>query len=342
MKLFPAFRQSSQIILWLALLVHASGCAQQARSGWEYKGVSLENPPKPIAATEVEHLAATGATSVAVIPYAFMRSLDGELVYNSDYQWWGERPEGCRTIIRLAHQKGMGSMVKPQVWIRGSYTGDYLPANAEAWLAWQKTYTDYIIEFAKIAEAEKAALFCIGTEFKGLTTTYPEFWRKLIGQVRSVYTGKLVYAANWDEYERVEFWDALDYVGVNAYFPLTAQKDPLLAEIITAWKPRKTQLSAISTKHQRPILLTEFGYRSADGAVWQHWDIQSNPVNLDIQRLAYTALFESLWFEPWCAGGFWWKWHFDKHRLNGNLDNDFSPQGKPAMEAIQTRYLRLK
>jgi homoserine trans-succinylase len=32
---------------------------------------------------------------------------------------------------------------------------------------------------------------------------------------------KLTYAANWDDFDKVPFWNELDYIGIDAYFPLS-------------------------------------------------------------------------------------------------------------------------
>ena len=71
-----------------------------------------------------------------------------------------------------------------------------------------------------LAEAEKAEIFCVGLEFSH-AQKYEERWRKIIAAVRAVYRGKVTYGANWNDYAEVKFWDALDYIGVLAYFPLT-------------------------------------------------------------------------------------------------------------------------
>jgi hypothetical protein len=47
--------------------------------------------------------------------------------------------------------------------------------------------------------------------------------------------GKLTYAANWDKYDQVSFWDELDFIEIQAYFPLTAQTSPTAEEIKKGW-----------------------------------------------------------------------------------------------------------
>ena len=48
-------------------------------------------------------------------------------------------------------------------------------------------------------------------------------WDELIAAVRTVYSGELTYAANFDQYRAVGFWPGLDLIGINAYFPLRAR-----------------------------------------------------------------------------------------------------------------------
>ncbi|MEM6723389.1 MAG: hypothetical protein AAF598_05080, partial [Bacteroidota bacterium] len=45
-------------------------------------------------------------------------------------------------------------------------------------------------------------------------------WRTIIRSARQHYTGELTLAANFDNYREISFWDELDFIGINAYFPL--------------------------------------------------------------------------------------------------------------------------
>jgi len=56
-----------------------------------------------------------------------------------------------------------------------------------------------------------------------------------------------------------------------------------------------------------------------------------------LQKLAFQAIFEALWDKEWLAGGFVWKWEFENGA--GGKDNlKYTPQGKPALEAITKAY----
>lgn len=111
-------------------------------------------------------------------------------------------------------------MLKPQIWIsRGVYTGKINPTSQHSWKVFKASYRKFILHFAQVAEQHDIPLYCIGTELPSVVKREEEFWRELILELRAIYKGELVYAENWDQYQAVPFWDALDYIGINAYFP---------------------------------------------------------------------------------------------------------------------------
>ena len=91
----------------------------------------------------------------------------------------------------------------------------------------------------------------------------------------------------------------------------------------------------------RPILFTEFGYRSMDYAAKKPWLVDRNQmnVNLQAQANAMEAVFQEFWEEDWFAGGFVWKWFINHHKVGGKEDNRFTPQNKPA-EQVLRRYFQ--
>ncbi|MEZ4950745.1 MAG: hypothetical protein R2784_15365 [Saprospiraceae bacterium] len=171
--------------------------------GEKLKGLSFVAPPRPFNEDPMHAVQDLGSNWISVIPYAFTRLKEPKLIYNSHgKQWWGERPEGIRKTIELAHDKGIKVMVKPQVWIPRGWTGD-LDFSDEEWKLWEQGYRDYILEFAQMAKDEEVDLFCIGTEFRNSIKNRPDFWTSLIKEVRKIYPGKITYAANWDDYQKV-------------------------------------------------------------------------------------------------------------------------------------------
>jgi len=150
----------------------------------------------------------------------------------------------------------------------------------------------------------------------------------------------LTYAANWDEFKRVPFWTALDYIGIDAYFPLSDEKSPSIANYEQGWKPHKEQIVKLQKQLNKPILFTEFGYRSVDFAGKKPWDSKREvgAVNLEAQTNGLQAIHNQFWNEEWFGGGFLWKWFHAHDRVGGEENNRFTPQNKPAEKLLKELY----
>lgn len=105
-------------------------------------------------------------------------------------------------------------------------------------------------------------------------------WRELIAEVRAVYGGRLTYAANFDQYRRVGFWDALDLVGINAYFSLRGGSGPaprgaaLDRALLDGWRQVFDELQAFretSGIDGKRTLFTEIGYTFREDSTVQPW-----------------------------------------------------------------------
>lgn len=282
------------------------------------------------------------ADYAAVMPFGFIRDLKSpEVIYNTERQWFGETREGAAQYIELLHKNNIKVMMKPQIWIsRGAFTGDLAMENEADWQLLEKTYREFILTYASLAEENQVAILCIGTELEEFVRNRPGYWSALIEEIKTVYTGKLTYAANWDEYARVPFWSELDYIGVDAYFPLSEERSPGVEALRQGWQRWKVELAGLSKEMERPVLFTEYGYRSMDFTAKKPWLVDRNDeqVNLKAQANAKQALFEEFWDEPWFAGGFLWKWFIHHERSGGATDNRFTPQNKPAQEVVQKYY----
>ena len=119
--------------------------------------------------------------------------------------------------------------------------------------------------------------------------------------------------------KRVTFWDQLDYIGVDAYFPLTDSKSPTVEDFESGWKPHKEQIQVIQSKFDKPVLFTEFGYRSIDYTGKEPWTSNrvEGSINLEAQTNGLQAIYNQFWTEEWFAGGFVWKWFLKHERVGG-------------------------
>ncbi len=306
------------------------------------KGLNFVAPPRAFPVNPMHAVKEVNANWIAVIPYAYTIQGESKVYFNTNRQWWGERVDGVQETIKLAKESGLNIVLKPQVYIPGSWPGDLNYKSDREWDEWESGYTKYVMTFAKIAAEQNVPVFCIGTEFKISVRKRENYWRKLIAEIRNVYSGKLIYAANWDEYMDVPFWDELDYVGINAYFPLTDSKTPEIDELKKAWVPHKIAIRNFYKKVRKPIVFTEYGYLSVDGCAYNTWELESKVTKLDINEKAQSnaihALLETFWEEPYWHGGFIWKWFPNMRGGEGYNARDYTPQGKKGFETLQNWY----
>ncbi|MCK8480431.1 glycoside hydrolase family 113 [Psychroserpens algicola] len=318
-----------------------SSCAAQQE---KINGVSFVASRDAVSDVHTNPVVEVGANYAAIMPFGFVKSIDHpEIVHNTNRQWFGETRPGCKQYIEELRKKQIKIMVKPQIWIRhGEFTG-FIKMTSEAdWKAFEDSYTSFILEYAELAQETKAEILCIGTELENFIKERPDYWHNLIKKIKTVYKGKLTYAANWDEFKRTPFWSAVDFIGVDAYFPVSDKQTPSVEDCKAGWKDHKAIIKSLSEKHNKPILFTEYGYRSMDFTGKEPWvsDHKIESLNFEGQANATQALFEEFWDEDWFAGGFVWKWFHAHDRVGGENDNQFTPQNKPAETVIQTYYSR--
>jgi len=293
-----------------------------------------------VEAADLAPIRELGADWISQTPFGWSSSLTSdEIRFRPDGGLWGETDDGLAKTATWARKLGIKTLLKPHVWVRhGAWQGDLAMETDEAWTQWFASYDAFIVHYARLAEAEKLEALAVGTEL-AKTTSRTADWRRIIAHVREVYHGKLTYCANWnDEVERVGFWDALDFIGVQAYYPLATTPRPSKKEIGAAWAPIAAKLAALAKRTGKPVAFTEIGFKSHAGALVAPWVwTTEGAVDLELQRDAYAAMFETFWSQPWFSGTFIWKWH-PGGRVRRPDDRDFTPQGKPALAVIKEYY----
>jgi hypothetical protein len=252
--------------------------------------------------------------------------------------------------IQKAHDLGMKVALKPMVdVVDGTWRGQIAPAS---WTLWFQNYRNFINYYADFSMVNNVELFTVGTELKS-SQSYESQWRQVISQVRTRFSQNITYAANWDSYStsNVKFWDALDYVGVDAYFPLTNLYSPTVQQLISAWsnctasgwwgtgRNWTNELYSTYTQTTKKIVFTEIGYYSQDGTNIQPWTGFSPPHEIDLQEQAdcYQAALENFRNRTWFMGWFWWNWETDPN-AGGPTDNWYPLQNKPAQDILNQYY----
>ncbi len=100
-------------------------------------------------------------------------------------------------------------------------------------------------------------------------------WQRLIDRVRRVYRGRLALAANFDNYHEVSFWNRLDFIGINAYFPLRPSLETPLREagLTEAWRGVFAEIETFRETHglEQEVVFTELGYTRRQGVTVAPW-----------------------------------------------------------------------
>ena len=304
-------------------------------------GVNFVSTRSKVSDINLKPVSDVGANYLAVIPYAFTRGHRPDVSFNTMGQWYGETVEGTINIITEAKKQGLQVMLKPHIWVMGDgWAGEFELTTEEDWQAWEASFNRYILTYARLADSLNVEVFCMATEFRMVVRKRPEYWPRLISKIREVYNGKLTYAANWDNFKMVKFWDEMDYIGIDAYFPLVHEPNPDIKALRANWQPVKKEIAQLSAKYGKPILFTEYGYQSVDYGAGRHWEINrsTEPYNGNLQKNAYTALYEEFWKEDWFAGGFLWKWYPNHSGSGGEGNKRFTPQNKPAQQVVKQFY----
>ena len=282
-----------------------------------------------VSSLELRKMRAAGGTVVQLLVFARINRLDApEIGMQTGY--WDRVLRGG--IVR-AKEAGLRTMVKLQMWgpgfNEGKFSADIRMTNAADWRAFMANYRPYVLHYARLAADTDVDILCIGTELAQASRTpvITGEWRALVEEVRSIYSGPLTYAAHHTEVEEVPFWDSLDYIGIDGYYPIA--KLPAALE----------NLERLSVRWNRPVIFTEAGFSSNSYALTEPWrpgpyETSRDMVRLDLQAEGWETLLAELWRRDFIWGVYVWKWH-PNPAWGGSTNADHTPQGKPALDVIR-------
>jgi photosystem II stability/assembly factor-like uncharacterized protein len=343
-------KTGAAIAVAVILLVAGVSLGQVAGPDVMRKGVAFVRQPSgphydsPEAETSFCHLRrATNANWVTIVPIQWQVDTGGSAIYF--------RPDSSpsdselRSIIRFAHDSAISVFLKPEIRCSsGVWIGRHKPRSA----AWFNYYRVFIMHYARLAQEEGCQMFSVGSELDSAADDAWERvqWVNIINWVKGEYLGPVTYAADWRTYRSIGFWDSLDYVGINAYFPLYDQVEPdPLPDSMTyfswvwknRWIPEIVSFldSTQSYGERKPVVFTEIGYRSITDCARYPWDYSvEGTYNEREQRDCYMAGLHSLLGKPWFAGWYWREWTTDSSQ-GGSGDLSYSPKDKPAQEVLR-------
>jgi Glycoside Hydrolase Family 113 len=214
---------------------------------------------------------------------------------------------------------------------------------------WFANYAAMLSGYAQVARDTHADALVLGTGLTGMADEPEDWagWRALAQGVRDEgYTGALTFGTNWDaiasdalSQEQRFFWDAMDYIGVEAYFPLARGADPSVTALRRGWYTDVggygdhpvDLVTKLQAKYGKPVVFTGLGYVSRNGTAARPEDpATGGRVNQVPQQNAYEAAFD-VWsgiarMQRWFRGIWWWDWPANGRKAPGG----YTPQTKKA------------
>ncbi len=249
---------------------------------------------------------------------------------------WTATSEQVEASIAKARALGLHVTLFPILRLveaaKGEWRGRIEPKDEDLW--WS-SYESFVLEATRLAGRAGADRLSIGSELLSRERQRAR-WLRLIDRVRTTAPDlELMYSANWDHYEHVSFWDAVDVVGLTAYWELTKDLEADVAALRAGWRGWKEPLERWARVIGRPVVFTEVGYPSLDGGAAWPWDeTRKAPIDLEEQRRAYQAFRDAWYGSEILAGVYFWNWF----GFGGADDSGYTPRNKPAQAVIESWY----
>lgn len=314
-----------------------SGAAAQPP---EIRGINLTltaADPKLDYTPFLREIAETGANAVSfLIPY-YQQDHESVEIYSKT----GKTPslELVGLLTTEARNHGLKVMYLPIALLEDDtsdeWRGTLEPADLDAWFqSWETTLT----RLAKTGERSGASILSAGSEFASLEK-HELRWRSLVTSLRTDFSGQIIYTANWDTLDFVEWWDAVDAAGLSAYYELAHpwEVNASVAELTVEamrWRDWTLKLKAEAAPGI-PIIFSEFGFPSIDGGAALPWDYtQPGPHDWEEQRRGLEGFIRAWDGEPQLRGAFYYTWV----EFRGEPERGYSPRGKPAAELLEAWY----
>jgi hypothetical protein len=285
----------------------------------------------------LNEIAALGATHVAlVVPLYQTHAASTALKLHTRLS---PTLEAIADAIRLSRRAGLEVTLFPIVRLSEprspkEWRGTLAPADRGAWFA---SYGELLADLASLGALTGASRLVVGSEFSSLDRDLAH-WRPLVERIRALFSGTLMYSANWDHYQDVRLYELVDEIGVVAYFNLREPDGPSDVPALTArWRSLRREIEFSLASYAKPFVFSELGYRSRTGSTAAPWDeVQAGVPDVDEQARAFQA-FRQAWTARGqatpsrLAGLYLWNWY----GYGGPASTSYTPRGKPAVDIVR-------
>ena len=271
----------------------------------------------------------TNANLIILVPFGLQETAHSEKI---EYDMTCGDDE-LSEFIDYAHRKGLMVALKPTVNCRNgtwrahiNFFDEDVPCEPK-WCNWFSSYTDFQLHFAAIAEKTGCEMFIAGCEMVQTQRRETE-WRKLIGDIKSVYSGPVSY--NTDKYQEhnVNWWDCVDIISSSGYYP------------INDWENQLDRIEPVVKKFGKPFFFAESGCMSVKGSnlVPNDWSVKGD-VDLQGQADWYKAMFDACEKRDWVKGFGVWDWAGRQYSVqDAQTHGGYDIYSKPADKVVAEFY----
>ena len=291
-------------------------------------------------AAVLDELVRNGINTISITPFGRLWSLSSteiQLDFEAPYE---DNRRAVAEIVQQAHARGLRVILIPHLWVEtGGWRGEVDPQSIAGWKAYRESYRRFLLAWAKDAADFGVDALSIGVECVSWSGRYGAYWTDLIDRVRALFPGPLTYSANWDEVDNVLFWDQLDWIGVNAFYPLAAADNAPYTSYVEGATRAVRGLATLSELHDKPVMLMEIGYTTRENAAVQPWlwpdHMQDVRVDEWEQARALSALMTAVAMEPKLLGFLVWRYYAHLDDVSQEAPWGFSTYGKLADHVLQ-------
>lgn len=273
----------------------------------------------------------TGANFITLVPNGLQETPQSEeIFYTTDATMSDDE---LTAMINYAHEIGLQVALKPTANCKNGTWRAYInffdkDVHCEPkWRNWFAAYTKFQLHYAKIAEETNCEMFLAGCEMV-MSERRDAEWRKLIADIKSVYSGPVSYNTDKYQEDNITWWDCVDIISSSGYYPL---KD---------WEQELDRIEKVVKKFNKPFFFSECGCMSTEGSskAPNDWTV-TGKVNLKEQADWYTAMFEACKKRSWVEGFCLWDWAWKQYPpCKAEHHGSYDIYEKPAQAVVKKYY----
>lgn len=292
------------------------------------KGTFLKKETKD---SLIEMKERTGANFIILVPNGLQETPQSETI--SYVNEANVTDDELKEMILFAQDLGVRVALKPTVNCKNGTWRAYINFFDEdvpcepKWCNWFKSYTDFQLHYAKIAELTGCEMFIAGCEMVMSEHREAE-WRTLIKEIQSIFNGLVSYNTDKYQEQNVSWWDCVDVISSSGYYP------------IDDWDRQLERIESVVKKYNKPFFFAEIGCMSTKGSsfVPNNWELQGE-IDLQEQKNWYETMVSKTKNKAWIQGYALWSWDAKLYSQSAASSHRFYEiYRKPAEEIIRNFY----